>query len=477
VPLPRSVIDAFTGSDEYRFLSSIYGELDKEVAEANRALEYPDDAITVLTRPSFPKYGSLTHAATIGFPTVEFVAAGSALEWSPEEVLRDNRSLLVTGAPGFGKTSFCRNHFLADLDSFKTGRSSILPLYFAASTVLPKDGQRFEDVFIRGEVAERLAAEQSVKVRLYLDGLDEIPSVSLRDHILTLAREGCLSTTARYHCVATSREHVGGYSSSWLIRVKLARMSEERIRELVTAWLDGDPGLIQRFYEELRGSEALIPLLGVPLLATLTILVFKNLHRLPENKLRLYQMFIDLLLGGWNLAKGLQRSSTFSSTIKLLLLTRLAGLMHADTTKECSSSQVGSALRQVAPNLLPDLQAIVSELVQDGLLQPTGRQTYMFPHLSFQEYLAARDAIDPARQEEKRIVKSYLTGNDWYREVASFLVSMTTNPVKMRGWIVDLAKSLATGGGLSDSEKRAGYLLSRLSESFPGCRPSAAITN
>lgn len=40
----------------------------------------------------------------------------------------------------------------------------------------------------------------------------------------------------------------------------------------------------------------------------------------------------------------------------------------------------------------------------------------------------------------------------------------------MRGWIVDLAKLFATPHALSDSEKRAGYLLAKLTETFPDCK-------
>jgi predicted NACHT family NTPase len=220
----------------------------------------------------------------------------------------------------------------------------------------------------------------------------------------------------------------------------------------------------------LRDAETLLPVLSVPLLATLTVLLFKTLRRLPENKLRLYQMFIDLLLGGWNLAKGLKRPSIFSSTVKTVVLTRLAGLMHARKVKECTGLEIISTLRQVASALVPDVQNVVAEFVEDGLLLPTGRSTYTFPHLSFQEYLAARDALDPSRQEERKIVQSFLSGDDWYKEVATFLVSMTTNPVGMRGWIVDLAKPFATPHALSDSEKRAGYLLAKLTETFPDCK-------
>ena len=73
------------------------------------------------------------------------------------------------------------------------------------------------------------------------------------------------------------------------------------------------------------------------------------------------------------------------------------------------------------------------------------------------------------------MVRSYLAGDDWYKEVASFLVSMTTNPLKMRSWVVELAKPSATTHALSDGEKRTAYLITKLSETFPECKPIPAI--
>jgi hypothetical protein len=474
VPVPQGTVDEFFKSSPYRFVADSYGELDRQIDDANTWVALASRS-ELLGSEAFANYGSLLHASTIYFPTVESAADGS-FEWSADEILANTTNLLVTGAPGFGKTSFCRNHFLGDLEKFRTGQSRTVPLYFVARSIEISDDQTFEQIFVRREVAARIANDPSLKVRIYLDGLDEVRSKDARDKLLMIVRDACIAETSRYHCIATARDHVGGYWTSWLARVRLSAMSPEKLRELVTAWLDGDAVLIGRFYAELDNAESLTALLGVPLLATLTILVFKNLHRLPENKLRLYQMFIDLLLGGWNLAKGLQRAYIFSPTVKLLLLTRLAGTMHGQRTSECTDSQILGTIRQVAPMLAPKVQAVLSELVEDGLLQHTGRSTYVFPHLSFQEYLAAKDAIDPSQgEEERRVVKAYLAGDDWYKEVANFIVSMTINPGAMRNWVVHLVKPYASAHSVSDSEKRAGYLLTRLSEAFPECKPFSTV--
>ena len=469
VPIPKVLVESFLNSPEFKFVASVYADLDEQIARANESIHGADDRTDVLNRAAFATYGSLARSVNDCFPVVALQIENS-IEWRPKEVLSVNRNLMITAAPGYGKTSFCRNHFLRDLESFKAEESSILPLYFAAHSIRLEDGQNFEDVFIRPEVHGRLVRDSRLSVRIYLDGLDEIKSGELRDRILGIVNHACAPERSRFRCVATARDHVGGFATSWLPRISISPMSIESLRELVTAWLDGNAELISAFYSELSSTDSLDSVLQVPLLATLTVLVFKNLHRLPENRLRLYQMFIDLLLGGWNLAKGLQRSSNYSSTAKQAILTRLAGLMHARKEKECGIGRIATAFTEVAPAFVPYRDQVVSELVEDGLLLPTGRSSYIFPHLSFQEYLAAKDAIDPARTEEKRIVQKFLRGDDWYKEVATFIVSMTTNAPRMRRWIVDLAKPTSSSDGISDGERRAAYLVGKISEMFPECR-------
>jgi hypothetical protein len=49
----------------------------------------------------------------------------------------------------------------------------------------------------------------------------------------------------------------------------------------------------------------------VPLLGTLVIAVFKKMKSLPESKIKLYEIFVELMCGGWDLAKNVRRDTRF----------------------------------------------------------------------------------------------------------------------------------------------------------------------
>jgi hypothetical protein len=173
-------------SSEYEFIVSVYDKLDEQIDRANESIRLDVDRISILDSLAFAVYGSMARSVIECFPTVEFQAE-SAIEWRPDEVLSVNRNLLITAAPGYGKTSFCRNHFLRDLKMFKARDCGILPLYFAAHSLKIEEGQNFEKVFVRPEVRARLDRDPKLSVRVYLDGLDEIKSKELRDRVLDIA--------------------------------------------------------------------------------------------------------------------------------------------------------------------------------------------------------------------------------------------------------------------------------------------------
>lgn len=70
----------------------------------------------------------------------------------------------------------------------------------------------------------------------------------------------------------------------------------------------------------------------------------------------------------------------------------------------------------------------------DGLLVPTA-SVLSFPHLSFQEFLAAKDLIELTPDRANQRLDAFLKGDDWWREVLVFYVSFHDKPNEMEEWI------------------------------------------
>jgi predicted NACHT family NTPase len=173
----------------------------------------------------------------------------------------------------------------------------------------------------------------------------------------------------------------------------------------------------------------------VPLLGTLILAVYKHGHEgLPESRPRLYEMFVRLLAGGWDAAKNINRGSRFRTSTKLAVLSHLAGMLHSEKKRDCSAGDCHSALRETLPGLQDKRSEGLSELIADGLLIPTG-SILSFPHLSFQEFLAAKDLVGLRPDRANQRLDAFLRGDDWWREVLVFYVSFHDKPNEMEEWI------------------------------------------
>jgi len=109
-------------------------------------------------------------------------------------------------------------------------------------------------------------------------------------------------------------------------------------------------------------------------------------------------------------------------------------MLHSDKKRDCSISEVYSALRERVSGLQDKRREVVSELVVDGLLVPSG-SILSFPHLSFQEFLAAKDLIELKPDRANQRLDAFLKGDDWWREVLIFYVSFNDKPNEMEEWI------------------------------------------
>jgi hypothetical protein len=316
-----------------------------------------------------------------------------------------------------------------------------LPIYIPLHVVQEDDLKSFESAFLKriefsalidGEARSRWLAGK-ISLRLYLDGLDEVSSDYLREKIIGLA-----TTRSNVQVVITSRDYLKAPWLSGIPRVTLNGLDSEETDRLVDLWFQDSAELRSRFRHELLASRELRQLMRWPLLATLLILVFRRIKRMPESRSKLYTIAVELMCGGWNLAKGLARQTRIDSPTKALCLPRIAMAAHRGMKKEFLFQYLASALQ----GLMVHAEALADDLVEDGLLSRCAG-VYGFSHLSFQEFLTAKMCLSDLQSDNfNTAFDQFLLGNDWWTEVVRFCVGLTLEPERLQQQVAERYEEL-----------------------------------
>jgi hypothetical protein len=416
----------------------VVSDFSRTVERANSyAAREHANPIAALKSSEFLEHGRVWDTARPTSSPVRVRRQGSILSFSEDLLVQYDGDLLITAPAGYGKTSYCRWSALHDGERFASGESRIMPVYVPLYQLARSEITSFEQMFLRDEellsmTQARGQGSDELRFRLYLDGLDEIPH-ERQWPVIELALSG-KQKYANMQVVLTARDHVFGPWLTRLPRISLSELSEVQVQELVAALLDYDSMKVSEFSAQLKKVPVLHPLMRVPLLGTLVVAVFRNLTTLPEGKTELYRIFVDLLCGGWDMAKGVKRDSDFGAAIKLRILMRLSSVLHEARTRVGTSTPLRAVINETAPVLSDEWEALVGDMIQDGLIARNGG-TFTFAHLSFQEYLAARDLADPTNRKQDWALRRYLGGDDWWGEVMTFYVAMSKRPRDMEAWI------------------------------------------
>lgn len=349
--------------------------------------------------------------------------------------------LLIVGAPGYGKTSFCRWNLFEDVDRFNSTESMILPVYVPLHTLKADPSSSFEELFLsnlgRSALlpADEEQSDTGLRVRVYLDGLDEVSSKADRQQIIEKARDGVKSVD-KYQIILTARDYVYGSWLDWLPRVSLGRFETEDILNLSMKWLDNKDDC-QEFHDQLQRVPTLSKLMHTPLLATIIILVFRQTRRLPENRTKLYDIFVALHCGGWNLAKGVLRESKFWQQEKITILQNLSALVHWRRQKQFDEDDINAAIEETQQGIPREQWAALgNELLEDGLIIRS-EKGLQFSHLSFQEFLAAKELLlSPQLSRISQVLDSILQGQNWWKGSWGFYVGLFGKPRELAKWVI-----------------------------------------
>ena len=375
-----------------------------------------------------------------------------------QTLLNDADKFVILGKPGAGKTTFLK--YLAVREAQRGAWGDCLgkiPI-FVPLRQLAESAQTLDDLmaFIVDQFAichfpdaapfvDKLLREG--KALVLFDGLDEVPRLPDPQEdqrgTMALTLERFARQYDQCHIAITSRiaatEYVFGAAFTYL---EIADFAPEQVDAFVRNWFwdkkkpDQSSKTAAQMLEELEQPEhqGIRDLTRNPLLLTLLCLSYAETMSFPARRVEIYQEAIQALLKKWDSSRQIRRGSlykTLSLGRKEQMFARIAWDGFVAGSALFSQDDLASRLvayLQHVPEMPAavdiDGEIVLREIVaQHGIFTEQAYHLFSFAHLTFQEYYAARYAVDNAAEGTLAVLASRLIDPKW-REVLLLTASL-----------------------------------------------------
>ncbi len=332
--------------------------------------------------------------------------------------------LRVLGKPGVGKTTFLQH--LAIQCNRGAFAANQVPVFIELRNFAEESRELGEfsllnyirSYFLTAGISEESIIETLLgagRVLLLLDGMDEV----LNQQSNAVLRE-IRSFSDKYHknrFVTTCRTAAQKLTLRGFTDVEIAPFTSEQIRAFARKWfvaftktntLDGQAQSIQ-FIQKLDLPEnwQFRQLVITPLFLHLACWVFHGQDKFPTKRTEFYKQGLDLLLGKWDEARGVERDDVYRGFLlpqKLKLLSQIAAVTFEEGQyffeQRVIEQYIGDYIRNLPEvPMEPEELQLESEAVlkaieaQHGLLTERARGIFSFSYLAFQEYFTARKIV------------------------------------------------------------------------------------
>ena len=365
--------------------------------------------------------------------------------------------VLVLGGPGAGKTTLLQ-HLALEISAghLRADGQTLLPVFLRLRqlALVPTAELNVQQYLNQRWLASGLSLAQIERLWqqgqlwLLLDGWDELPSP--QHGLVTQQIQTLLDTYPGLRVVLSGRSGGPMPQLNGLVTFELAAFTVPQIERFVQQWFvannpDQGAEVAQTCLEALHrpDNDRLREMALTPILLHLMCLVFYNSGQFPNQRSKLYQQALDLLLGQWDRQRGISRSQPMQqlSTVDLLgILCEVAarsfeqGSVILDEAELLGLIARALARRDPQPTTpeqrWADSRAILQVLIEHyGMLSERELGSYAFAHLSFQEYLTARrwalTALERQGYSDWADLAAHLTDARW-REVIVLTFEMVS---------------------------------------------------
>ena len=321
------------------------------------------------------------------------------------EALDGDEHLVVTGAPGQGKSTLSlrlaadvATWWLSAETGFEPVTERVVPLRLTARELATRldvpfpqavaECTRVEYGALLGSVVNADVLSRRVagcRWLLLVDGLDEVADSTDRDRLVSVLAAWASDNGSPYRVVLTTRP-IEGAALAPLQRIGAARyelqpFDEEALRHFAGNWFD-DPDQGHRFVRQIRAAH-LDELVRVPLLATIAAIIFEQHGNrpLPDNQYELYESYMKYLRSAHSVAPG-----PFDQACDPLL--EYLGRVRLEVDTSLLTSAHGWAEQHIQGLAGEWQEELTTYLVALGLLVRRSGDL-RFLHHSFAEHLAA----------------------------------------------------------------------------------------
>ena len=351
---------------------------------------------------------------------------------SSMEALNRYSKLMLLGKPGAGKTTLLK--YTALKCSQGEIFSDLVPIFVILRQYAGAESQPLLLDYISQDLcAYNIGNEANVKqllqqgrAILFLDGLDEV-----RENDLHRVLEDLRSFSEQFYTnrfVITSRLGSQEYIFEKFTEVEVANFQPLQISQFAQRWFLNNSRHIELFLRKVEDNRPIQELATNPLLLTLLCLVFDEFGDFPTNRSELYREGLDVLLKKWDAKRNIERHQIYknlSMQRKEDLLAQVACTTFYQGDYFFRQVDLESYITEYIRNLPKantdeealqlDSEAIIRAIEsQHGLFVERAKGIYSFSHLTFHEYLAARELVYNGNQDTLILLASKITDPRWH---------------------------------------------------------------